>query len=335
MKISASIYSNHSKDLSSLIEELDAYNVDFFHIDCMDDAGVFDDIEQIRKYSNTPIDLHLITSDPDQYWDLIQKEPIEYLTLQYENLKRKPVIPEHFIAHLGLAIGVETPVTAFEEYADLCSFVLFMTTTPGQSGGLFDKNTFRRIRQFRALFPGIKIHVDGGVNAEVSFILRNMGVYTSVIGSYLFKGEFIGSAMMKLRSDNVKSHYCVRDFMLEMDEIPVILYGEAEFQKILQRIEDFHMGFTMLSSINGELEGIISNADVRKGLLKNIHHLDQIDVSSMINRTPAFVYDDMDVSELLSYVKNLSFPVLFLPVVDRQKKIVGTIKFNNLIKGES
>jgi hypothetical protein len=43
----------------------------------------------------------------------------------------------------------------------------------------------------------------------------------------------------------------------------------------------------------------------------------------------------MEVSALLNMVKNLSFPVLFVPVVDRTKKIVGTIKFNNLIKGES
>ena len=43
----------------------------------------------------------------------------------------------------------------------------------------------------------------------------------------------------------------------------------------------------------------------------------------------------MEVSALLNFVKNLSFPVLFLLVVNRDKKIIGTIKFNNLIKGES
>jgi CBS domain-containing protein len=260
---------------------------------------------------------------------------VEYVTLQYENLNEKPALLGQPGIHFGLALTNNTPVTVFGDYAEHCSFVLFMTTTPGQSGGVFDSNTFRRIRQFRALFPGKKIHVDGGINAEVSFILRNMGIYTSVIGSYLFKGEFIGSAMMKLRSADVHSHYRVKDFMLQIDEIPVSPSEGADFKRILQSIEDYRMGFTMLASKEGKLEGIVSNADVRKGLLKNIQHLECLDIDSMINRNPVFVYDDMEVSDLLNTVKNLTFPVLFVPVVDRAKKIVGTIKFNNLIKGES
>lgn len=335
MKISASIYSSRDKELPDLARELDAYTVDFFHIDCMDDPSVFADISRLREFSDTPVDLHLITPEPARYWPLIREQHVEYVTLQYENLPNKPEIPLNLTAQLGLAIVSDTPVEVFAEYEDICSFVLFMTTTPGQSGGTFDSGTFRRIRQFRSRFPHARIHVDGGVNGEVSFILRNMGVYTSVIGSYLFKGDFIGSAMMKLRSDEVPSHYLVRDFMLQADEIPVIPFEKSSFHDILQSIEHSGMGFTMLASGEGKLEGIVSNADVRRGLLRNIGQLDRIDAGSIINRNPAFVYDDMEVSALLNFVKNLSFPVLFLPVVNRDKKIVGTIKFNNLIKGES
>ncbi len=335
MKISASIYSNTDKDLPSLARELDAYNVDYFHVDCMDDPSVFSDIGRLRELSSTPVDLHLITAEPELYWPLIREHHVEYVTLQHENLCAKPEIPLNLAAHLGLAIVSDTPVEVFADYQDLCSFVLFMTTTPGKSGGTFDSGTFRRIRQFRARFPHVRIHVDGGVNEEVSFILRNMGVNTSVIGSYLFKGDFIGSAMMKLRSDEVPSHYLVRDFMLQSDEIPILHSGETNFRDVLQSIEDAKMGFTMIANAEGKLEGIITNADVRRGLLRNIDQLDRLDANSLINRNPAYVYEDMEVSALLNFVKNLSFPVMFLPVVDHDKKIVGTIKFNNLIKGES
>jgi pentose-5-phosphate-3-epimerase len=335
MKISASIYSNRDKALPELIRELDAYKVDFFHIDCMDDASVFTDIQAIRGISKTPFDLHLISPDPDRYIDLITTAGVEYVTLQYENLPAFPQLFRQPGIQFGLALTSDTPVEVFGDYADCCSFVLFMTTIPGQSGGAFNSTTFKRIRKFRALFPNKKIHVDGGINAEVSFILRNMGVYTSVIGSYLFKGQFIGSAMLKLRSDDVRSRYCVRDFMLQRDEVPVIDSSHTDFRSILQSIEEFRMGFTMVADAEGRLAGIISNADVRKGLLRQIDSLDRLDTSAMINRDPAFVYEDMEVSELLNFVKNLSFPVLFLPVVDRSERIVGTIKFNNLIKGES
>jgi pentose-5-phosphate-3-epimerase len=335
MKISASIYSSRDKDLASLVKELDAYRIDYFHVDCNDDPSVFNDIRAIRKISKTPIDLHLICSDPEKYWSDIIDCGVELVTLQLEDLVKKPDIPKELAGKTGLSITSATPVEAFKDYAQLCSFVLFMTTVPGQSGGTFGSETFRRIRKFRSCFPDKKIHVDGGINAEVSFILRNMGVDAAVIGSYLFKGEFIGSAIIKLRSDNVESRYCVRDFMMQADEVPLIRESEMDLHKVLRSIDDYRMGFTMIAGEDGMLKGIISNADVRKALLRNINQLDKMDVAEMINPNPAFAYEDMNVSEMLNYIKNLPFPVLFLPVVNHSRKITGTIKFNNLIKGES
>ncbi|HOY31699.1 MAG TPA: CBS domain-containing protein [Bacteroidales bacterium] len=335
MKFSASIYSNKEKNLNELIEELDAYDVNFFHIDCLDDPKVFDDIAQIRMLSKTPIDLHLISPEPEKYFDLIAKHRIEYVTFQYENLKNGLQIPDFVKSEPGLAITSDTDISAFDRYADCCSFILFMTTTPGMSGGEFNKQNFKKIREFRSKYPGKKIHVDGGINAEVSFIMRNMGVYAAVIGSYLFKNSFIGSAMLNLKSNDVSSHYRICDFMLEYDEIPVIHEDELSFERVLLSIDRYKMGFTSITGNDGLLLGIITNADVRKGLIKNISDLNHIDVSEMINTNPAYIYEDETVAEVLSYIKNLNFPVLFLPVVDGQKRITGAIKFNNLIQGES
>lgn len=335
MKISASIYSNKEKDLTDLVEELDAYHVNFFHIDCLDNPDVFDDIATIRSISKTPIDLHLITPEPEKYFDLIVKHHIENVTFQYENLKNGLTIPDYVNANFGLAITSDTNIDVFERYSDTCSFILFMTTTPGMSGGEFNRQNFKKIREFRSQYPDKKIHVDGGINAELSFIMRNMGVNAAVIGSYLFKNNFIGSAMLNLKSDNVSSHYRIRDFMLEFDEIPVIYEDELSFENVLLSIDKFKMGFTHIADKEGYLLGIITNADVRKCLIKNIGNLNNINASDMINKNPAFIYEDDTVSDVLSYIKNLRFPVLFLPVVNGQKKITGTIKFNNLIKGES
>jgi ribulose-phosphate 3-epimerase len=335
VKISASIYSSKDKELVSLIQELDAYRVDYFHIDSLDNPDVFDDINIIRSVSNTNIDLHLITPDPEKYFDLIASHNIENVTFQYETLKNGIRIPENLNANIGLAITSETPLDVFDRYAEVCSFILFMTTTPGMSGGEFKKENFKKIRQFRAKYLDKKIHVDGGINAELSFILRNMGVYASVIGSYLFKGSFIGSAMLKLKSDDIKSHYCISDFMLDIDEIPVLKYDNLSFETVICSIEDYKMGFTNVVDNDNKLIGIISNADIRKGLIRNLKDLNKIKIDHILNRTPAYVYDSDTVSEVLTYIKSLKYPVLFLPVVDKEQKIAGTIKFNNLIKGES
>lgn len=335
MKISASIYSSKDKELVSLIHELDAYKVDFFHIDSIDNRDVFDDISTIRSISKTQIDLHLITPKPEKYFDLINDNKIENVTFQYETLKNGISFNGKLNSNVGLAITSETPVDVFYCYADSCSFILFMTTTPGMSGGEFNKENFKKIREFRAKYPDKKIHVDGGINAELSFILRNMGVYASVIGSYLFKGSFIGSAMLKLKSDDIKSHYNVSDFMLDLDEIPVLKYKNLTFENVLLTIENYKMGFTNVVDEQDKLIGIISNADIRKGLIRNLKNLNEINIDHIINRNPAFVNESDTVSEVLTYIKSLPFPVLFLPVVDADKKISGTIKFNNLIKGES
>jgi len=335
VKISASIYSGKDKDLVSLVQELDAHRVNFFHIDCNDDPSVFEDIKKIRGYSKTPIDLHLITCDPSKYFRLIEENNIEYVTFQFENVKNDFSIPASIKSNMGIAIVSETDISVFEKFRDRFSFILFMTTTPGESGGKFNKQNFKKINEFRNKYPGKKIHVDGGINEELSFILRNMGVNVVVIGSYLFRNDFIGSALLQLKSDDVEGHYRVKDFMLEIEETPVLQEDHVSFYDVLKSIDDYKMGFTTIVNEDGLLLGLITNADVRKGLIKNYDNLQNIQIKDMLNRDPAYVYDHETVSDILGYIKNLDFPVLFMPVVNEQKKLVGSIKFNNLIKGES
>jgi len=71
MKISASLYSNTSKNQEQLIEQLERCYIDFFHIDSIDDLTVFQDISRIQKISKTPIDLHIISAQPEKYFQEI------------------------------------------------------------------------------------------------------------------------------------------------------------------------------------------------------------------------------------------------------------------------
>ncbi|MGZ4060082.1 MAG: hypothetical protein ACXVPU_13695, partial [Bacteroidia bacterium] len=153
MKISASVYSNKTKSLESLVKELDVFNVDFIHIDCNDDLSVFDDIEAIQKISKTPIDLHIISSEPEKFYPGLLKLNVDFVTFQFENLRSPLQIPKDIKSKLGLAIISPTPITVFEQYKEVMDFILFMTTTPGQSGGLFNKENFKKIREFKKGYP--------------------------------------------------------------------------------------------------------------------------------------------------------------------------------------
>jgi len=334
MKISASVYSSTSQSLPEIIKDLDIHGADLFHIDCNDDIHVFDDIAEIKKLSKTPVDLHIISAEPEKYFAKAAELDVDYLTFQYENLKTTLNVPDNIKAKLGLAITSETDISVFTDYAEQFDFILFMTTTPGQSGGVFDKTNFKKIHEFRQRFPNKNIHVDGGVNGEVSFILRNMGVYSSVSGSYLMNSESMGAAMLNLKTHEVDSHFQVKDFMRTADELPLLKTKDRTVTGILRSIEEYDVGFTILIDDNGKLEGIVTNADVRKGLLKHTDDLNKVSVADITNTNPVKANENFSVMELLRFIKQQSFAISYLPVVDDTNKVTGAVTFFNLIKGE-
>lgn len=333
MKISASIYSDKSRSLKDVIQDLVEHQVDLLHVDCNDDLSVFDDIKNIRSWCDLPIDLHIITEQPSKYYALLEQNPVEYLTFQYENLKEELNIPSTVTGKKGLAVITPTSVTVFEEHADF-DFILIMATIPGQSGGVFDKVNFDKIRKFRTQFPSKSIHVDGGVNGEVSFILRNMGVTSSVSGSYLFKGPSVGHQLMNLTKRSIESNYKVEDFMTPLDECPFVYKEQLDVESVLVSIEKGMVGFTLVMDADSKLVGLISNADVRKGFLRHLKDFNQVEAHELINKNPITVKGDATVLEMLKLVKESPFSVSYLPVLSPENKAIGILNFANLVKAE-
>jgi len=333
MKISASIYSDKKRPLKDVVLDLVAHQVDLLHVDCNDDISVFEDIKNIRTWCDLPIDLHIITPYPSKYLDLIRDNPVEYVTFQYENLQEKITLPSNFTGKKGLAVITPTDVTVFEAYEEF-DFILVMATIPGQSGGVFDTFNFSKIRKFKKMYPAKSVHVDGGVNGEVSFILRNMGVSSSVSGSYLFNGPSVGHALMNLTKRNVESQFVLRDFMIPLAEAPVIHETNLSFKHVLETIETGKLGFTLVVRETNEYVGLISNADVRKALLHSIDDLSNLHVTNMINRSSIGIKETATVNDMLQLIKKYAFPITYLPVLDETNNAVGIVTFVNLIRGE-
>ena len=333
MKISASVYSSKEGSLKEIVQNLDAHGIDYLHIDCRDNPDVFDDIEEIRGYSKTPIDLHLITADPEKYFDRINALDIELVTLQFEDLNGYKY-RGGLGSKMGLSIVTNTPLDAIGEDFSHYDFILMMATTPGESGGRFDKINFRKIREFKKAYPKKLVHVDGGVNAEVSFILRNMGVHSSVVGSYLFKDQPVGAALLNLKTHDIDSHYLVGDFMRLRAESPIVDASSQNLKSVLQTIEEAKLGFCILEGAENELLGIVSNADLRREMLRNVDTPEHISLDRMINKTPISVKENTTVSDMLIFLKEFDFPINYLPVLDDKNKIKGVVSFLNLVKGE-
>ncbi len=349
MKISASIYSRNFQQqgpgLEQTVRALDAHRVDYIHVDCNDDQSVFDDIRQMRQWSRTPIDLHLITPDPMPFLPMIRECGVELVAVQQENLQQALEVPEDLRSRFGLAVQSGTPIEIFDSLQKQLRFALFMATIPGRSGGQFDRSNFRRIRLFKKRYPGLRIHVDGGVDEEVSFILRNMGVYAAVSGSFLLsqseEEKPLGAQMIRLMHSGhtamgaEQGRFCVRDFMMERDEIPLLPLREQRFDAVLQCIEDFSMGFALLETDEHKLAGLVSNAEVRRGLLRHRHDLNRVSMVDVINPSPLFAREEDSLATLLQRIKSHPGVIGYLPVLDAEDRITGALQFNNLIKGES
>lgn len=321
--------------MDQLVHELDRCHIDYFHIDCNDEPSVFEDIKKIKKISRTPIDLHIITDTPEQYFSLIEETKPDLVTYQYENLKKPISFPKVEGVKYGLAVISDTPVEVFAEYEDQCDFILIMTTTPGQSGGKFRKDNFKRIRKFRNQFPGKGIYVDGGVNDETGFILRLLGVHSVVSGSFLVNHESLGEALMHLRSSVIHSDFQVKDFMIDQEDAPVLMEGDFGVKDAIKKIDQGNMGFAIVRRLDGSLAGITSNADVRKGLLNNLEDLNKISLQDIINTNPVAVSEEATISELLSLIRSKKFLISYLPVINRDNKLTGALSFINLIRSES
>jgi CBS-domain-containing membrane protein len=179
--------------------------------------------------------------------------------------------------------------------------------------------------------------VDGGVNPEVSFILRQMGVSTAVSGSYLFKEASVGNALMNLTQRSIGSAFKVADFMTPLHETPMFNIENIALQSVLQTVEDGQMGVAMAVDAQYAFKGLVSSADIRKALLKQLSKgldLNMLPVKNLINTQPICIQEDATVLELLQLIKNSPFAVLYLPVVDSAMKLKGIVQFSNLIKAE-
>jgi pentose-5-phosphate-3-epimerase/CBS domain-containing protein len=333
MKISASIYSSKDKSPEQLVRDLDAHEINMLHVDCADNEKVFEDIARIRKISSTPIDLHIISGEPEKYLAQIEELKIEYVSFQYENLKQLPVLPKNSKTKFGLSIISTTSIDVFEQAKDTFGFVMMMSTVPGQSGGAFNRDSFQKIIEFKNRYPQTRVQVDGGVNDEIGYILRLLGVDVIVSGSYLMNHQSLSAGMLSFhKTPSEHKSFSVAEFATPVQYLPVLKENELDFKAILQTIEKFAMGFVLITDSEGKLTGVVSNADVRRGLLKNLNDLNATKAETVINKKPISIVQTSTVADIVRLVNELNFIVLFLPVVDEQNILKGAVLLNNLTR---
>jgi arabinose-5-phosphate isomerase len=122
----------------------------------------------------------------------------------------------------------------------------------------------------------------------------------------------------------------VADVMHKNSGLPVVLI-DSSFRESIIEISDKSLGCVCIVDIDGKLQGIITDGDVRRALQKldDIRDLKAMDI---MTKNPITVNQDMYLGEALALMENRSSQISVLPVTDSLNKCVGVIRIHDIIR---
>ncbi|MEN8201070.1 MAG: ribulose-phosphate 3-epimerase [Bacteroidota bacterium] len=188
--------------LEAEIEMVNQSEADLLHLDIMDGVFVpnltfgFPVIRQIKKVAKKPLDVHLMTVDPNRYLEAYRDAGADWLTVHYETCTHLHSTI-HKIRELGMkpavSVNPHTDVSLLEPILKDLNMVLIMTVNPGFGGQKFIEGSWDKIRKLKKMISeaGAEtlIQVDGGVTEENISALIQAGVDVFVVGNTIFSAE--------------------------------------------------------------------------------------------------------------------------------------------------
>ncbi len=185
---------------------------DWIHCDIMDGLFVpnisfgLPVVEQIRRISEKPLDVHLMIVDPDRYLSRFHDAGASILTVQYEacnHLHRTVTEIRNLGMKAGVAINPHTPVSLLENTLPFIDMVLIMTVNPGFGGQSFITDSYNKIRALRKMIGeggyNVLIEVDGGIDTTNAATLVEAGVNVLVAGNAVFSSPDPEGTIRKLK----------------------------------------------------------------------------------------------------------------------------------------
>ncbi|MDO8430427.1 MAG: hypothetical protein Q7S72_00340 [Candidatus Taylorbacteria bacterium] len=107
----------------------------------------------------------------------------------------------HGLVEIGVAISNTGKIEDLSKYIDRIQFVQIMgIRKAGFQGQKLEPGTVDKVKEIKAMFPNIKVQVDGGVTLENASLLKNAGVDRLVVGSAIFESEDIMETFNKFKS---------------------------------------------------------------------------------------------------------------------------------------
>lgn len=211
-KVLPSLLASDFSKLGEEIKTMEEAGADIFHLDIMDGQFVpnisygLPVTEAISKASSIPLDVHLMTLNPDQFVNEFKDMGVAMLSFHIEASDHP-----HRVVQLirskgmkaGIALNPHTPVSAVQHLLGDVDFILIMTVNPGFGGQSFIEEGLVKIAELNSIRAekglSFDIEVDGGINDETASLCKAEGANLLVSGSFLFKAEDKKATIEELR----------------------------------------------------------------------------------------------------------------------------------------
>ncbi len=211
--VSPSILSADFANLQRDMDVVKAAGAPWAHVDVMDGHFVpnitigIPVVAALRKASDLVLDVHLMIDEPIRYVADFAKAGADWLTVHLESDTAENIHKAlGLIRENGMKAGLSVkPGTAVEEltpYLNEIDMALVMTVEPGFGGQSFMADMMPKVQWLKANAPaGVRIQVDGGVDAKTGPVCKAAGADVLVSGSAFFKAADKTAFVAALQED--------------------------------------------------------------------------------------------------------------------------------------
>ena len=200
------------------IDQVLAAGAEMLHMDIMDGHFVpnlsmgVPVVEKFRRYTDAPLDVHLMVSDPGFFFEPFAKAGADSLNFHIEACGRwgtgmadeaKRLIERIRKMNLGVGVTIkpQSPVCLLQPIIDLVDMILVMTVEPGFGGQSFMADQMPKVSEIKNMLkPHQILQVDGGIDVSTITVAHKAGADVFVAGNSVFATQDPGAAVKALKA---------------------------------------------------------------------------------------------------------------------------------------
>jgi ribulose-phosphate 3-epimerase len=214
VKIAPSILAADHADLKGEISKVEEAGADMIHVDVAD--GHFapnislgpDTVRAIRKVTKLPLDIHLMITNPEKFYEPFLSAGSDIITVHAEATSRSFLNKLSKEVHqkdrkVGLALKPSTSIPSWlGKETNPFDVILVLSVNPGFPGQAFMPSVMPKVRKVARLADSgeLDVEVDGGVDQENASVIVKAGATVLVAGASIFRKGDVKSALQGIRA---------------------------------------------------------------------------------------------------------------------------------------